>query len=442
MFLKEISEMKIFMEDEKISDKLIESKISELAENLQENNLTNGKLIICKAANPLGTYIQWIACEKVNIIPLFAPNDFPIENSSILNNLPFGSIVYTSSMLESSLKLLQVNNSELFDSNIPIGSVIHMSSATTGNPKLILRTKQQLDNELLRYCTRLALSEQDVILPMVPFYHSFGFISVMLAGIKVNDTIVLPNIILPRNILHLCNQYGVTILYGVPYLFDKMLKLNESYSFNKNIRYIISTGERMIEGLQAKFYKKFSIWPIQQYGSSETGSLALSEFGDEYNIIGLPLSGVEFYIDSEGASKNNILVSTKDTIGSYVVNGNLINLDKERFKIGDIGEIRSDRKLIIYGRSDDIIIKGGEKISITAVTKVIMLLPEINEVLIYQSNNELQEVICNYSSNQVISIDKLINHCKQYLSNYQIPSRFIRVEKIKKNRHHSWKETD
>lgn len=434
--------MKIYIEDEKISDKLIENKISALAENLQENNLTNGKLIICKAANPLGTYIQWMACEKVNIIPLFAPYDFPIENSSILNYLPFESIIYTSSMLESSLKQLQVSNSALFDSNIPIGSVIHMSSATTGDPKLILRTKQQLDNELSRYCTRLALSEQDVILPMVPFYHSFGFISVMLAGIKVNDTIVLPNIILPRNILHLCNQYGVTILYGVPYLFDKMLKLNKSYNFNKNIRYIISTGERMIEGLQAKFYKKFNIWPIQQYGSSETGSLALSEFGDEYNIIGLPLSGVEFYIDSEGSSKNNILVSTKDTIGSYVVNGNLLNLDNERFKIGDIGEIRADRKLIIYGRSDDIIIKGGEKISITAVTKVIKLLPEIDEVLIYQSNNALQEVICNYSSNQLISIDKLINHCKQYLSNYQIPSQFIRVEKIENCRHHSWKEND
>ncbi|MGN6712515.1 ANL family adenylate-forming protein [Anaerocolumna jejuensis] len=434
--------MKIYIEDEKISDKLIENKISALAENLQENNLTNGKLIICKAANPLGTYIQWMACEKVNIIPLFAPYDFPIENSSILNYLPFESIIYTSSMLESSLKQLQVSNSALFDSNIPIGSVIHMSSATTGNPKLILRTKQQMDNELLRYCTRLALSEQDVILPMVPFYHSFGFISVMLAGIKVNDTIVLPNIILPRNILHLCNQYGVTILYGVPYLFDKMLKLNNSYNFNKNIRYIISTGERMIEGLQAKFYKKFNIWPIQQYGSSETGSLALSEFGDEYNIIGLPLSGVEFYIDSEGSSKNNILVSTKDTIGSYVVNGNLLNLDNERFKIGDIGEIRADRKLIIYGRSDDIIIKGGEKISITAVTKVIKLLPEIDEVLIYQSNNALQEVICNYSSNQVISNDKLINHCKQYLSNYQIPSQFIRVEKIENCRHHSWKKND
>lgn len=434
--------MKIYIEDEKISDKLIENKISALAENLQENNLTNGKLIICKAANPLGTYIQWMACEKVNIIPLFAPYDFPIENSSILNYLPFESIIYTSSMLESSLKQLQVSNSALFDSNIPIGSVIHMSSATTGDPKLILRTKQQMDNELSRYCTRLALSEQDVILPMVPFYHSFGFISVMLAGIKVNDTIVLPNIILPRNILHLCNQYGVTILYGVPYLFDKMLKLNKSYNFNKNIRYIISTGERMIEGLQAKFYKKFNIWPIQQYGSSETGSLALSEFGDEYNIIGLPLSGVEFYIDCEGSSKNNILVSTKDTIGSYVVNGNLLNLDNERFKIGDIGEIRADRKLIIYGRSDDIIIKGGEKISITAVTKVIKLLPEIDEVLIYQSNNALQEVICNYSSNQVISNDKLINHCKQYLSNYQIPSQFIRVEKIENCRHHSWKKND
>jgi acyl-CoA synthetase (AMP-forming)/AMP-acid ligase II len=442
MLLKEISQMNIFIEDEKVSDKLIESKISTLAENLQENNLTNGKLIICKADNPLGTYIQWMACEKVNVIPLFAPNDFPIENSSILKYLPFYSIVYTSSMLESSLRQLQVNNSELFDSSIPIGSVIHMSSATTGDPKLILRTKQQLDKELLRYCTRLALSEQDVILPMVPFYHSFGFISVMLASIKVNDTIVIPNIILPRNILHLCNQYGVTILYGVPYLFDKMLKLNESYNFNKNIRYIISTGERMIEGLQAKFYNKFNIWPIQQYGSSETGSLALSEFGDEYNIIGLPLSGVDFYIESEGTSKNNILVSTKDTIGSYIVNGNILNLDKERFKMGDVGDIRSDKKLIIYGRSDDIIIKGGEKISIVAVTKVIKMLPEINEVLIYQSDNELQEIICNYSSNQVISTDKLINHCKQYLSNYQIPSQFIRVEKIEKRRHHSWKKND
>jgi long-chain acyl-CoA synthetase len=229
-------------------------------------------------------------------------------------------------------------------------------------------------------------------------------------------------------------------LYGVPFLFEKMLKLKETYKFNNDIRYIISSGEKMIKDLQPKFYNKFNVWPIQQYGSSETGSLALSDVGDEHDVIGHPINGVKFSIESNEDSKNNILVSTKDTIGSYIAKGKLIKLDKEWFKMGDVGGIRDDGKLILYGRNDDIIIKGGEKISLDNVTEIIKKMPEINNVFIYQSKNVLQEIICSYSSSEEICNEKFINHCSKYLPKYQIPSQFIRVDKIDNPSHYSWKK--
>ena len=64
-------------------------------------------------------------------------------------------------------------------------------------------------------------------------------------------------------------------MLGVPYFYRKMLDVSNKYYLNNELRYIIASGGPMEEGLQREFKKRFGRKLLQQYGSTETGSLAL-----------------------------------------------------------------------------------------------------------------------------------------------------------------------
>lgn len=99
---------------------------------------------------------------------------------------------------------------------------------------------------------------------------------------------------------------------------------------------------------------------IETYGMTETCG------GCIYN--GIPLDGTEFDIDELGV----ISIASKSLATTYL---NAPEAWSERirnryFVTTDIGHIK-DGKLIITGRSDDVIISGGENISLTEVESVV-----------------------------------------------------------------------
>jgi O-succinylbenzoic acid--CoA ligase len=108
---------------------------------------------------------------------------------------------------------------------------------------------------------------------------------------------------------------------------------------------------------------------IATYGSTETGS------GVVYD--GLPLDGVEVRIEQDG----EISVRAETLLRCYR-DGSDPKTSDGWYATGDMGRIDDDGRLKVYGRRDDAIISGGEKVWPAAVERVLAVHPTIAQVAV------------------------------------------------------------
>lgn len=430
----------VWYKNEKIRDYLLQTNIEEISKIFKNNYIYEKDIVICKGNTQLDIYIQWLACLRNDILPIFVFSE--VSNENIYNwntNLGIKAILESKNGKHTIHKLTKGGVAADFLKEIDTGSVIHLTSATTGNPKLVLRTKQQLDAELERYSRYLKISEKDVVLPIVPINHSFGFISGMLLSIKTNATLVLPDNLLPRNIVQLSNKYKVTMMLGIPYFYRKMIEISNKYHLNNELRYIIASGGPMEKGLQREFRQRFGKKLLQQYGSTETGSLAIgySEINNRY--VGKPIPGAKVEIMKDKFLRSCLYVNSAETIGGYITETGIEWLNG-KYKTGDMANIDSSGGIELLGRCDDVLIVDGKKVDKRYVETCIKTITGITEAKIYLGKSgTATELICKYTGEQELSKEKFITKCKPVLATFQIPKKFIYVENTYFQSSRSWK---
>lgn len=435
---------RIFYMGELMSEDFLNNNVDKIMLLLKERNIQHKEIIICKANTHLGVYFQWMVCNKLDLIPIFVDKDFSLESINGLNINIGVRLLLESTGTDHYVHVLNPYNlkNKIVD-EIESGSIINLTSATTGNPKLVLRSYSQLEAELERYSKYLKIDENDVILPIVPINHSFGFISGLLLSIKVNATLVLPDVILPRNIIQLSHSTKATMMLGVPYFYRKMISVSEKYNLNEELRYIIASGEPMEENLQTLFFERFEKKLLQQYGSTETGSLCIGGSKNNYKNVGKPLPNVGIKIINDEEGRPCVYVFTPLTIGSYITRDNLIKLNSDYYKMGDMGKISSDGEIELLGRVDDVLIVGGKKVNKKRVTSVLKRMDGIHQISVYlEYGKDIPELVCEYCSDKQIPKNDFVNHCKSELPFYQIPKRYYKVEKLKHQDNHTWKTAE
>lgn len=430
----------IWYKNKKIEETFLQRNLDEILLEFKNNGIHEKDMIICKANTYLDVYVQWMACLGNNLLPVFAFSEMTQENIINWNTkLGIKGILVSDKGQHSFYRLPGAKKTCGFLRDVEAGSVIHLTSATTGTPKLVLRTKQQLRAELIRYSNYLKVSEKDVILPIVPINHSFGFISGMLLSTMVNATLVLPDTLLPRNIVQLSNSHKVTMMLGVPYFYRKMVEISSKYQLNDELRYIIASGGPMEEGLQVLFRKRFGKKLLQQYGSTETGSLALGYSETNYNCVGNPIPGVKFEIIPDEFSRPCLYVNTSKTIGGYITENGVEWLG-DKYKTGDLAILNPGGNIEILGRCDDVLIVDGKKVDKKYVIACIKKICDASETDLYlRKCGSATELICEYTGEKELSKETFVNECKPLLAEFQIPKKFIHVEKISFRHNRTWK---
>lgn len=441
MFIKASGKMNqsIYYKGEEVSDTYLQSEIFQMSSTLKDRKIGYKDIVVCLSDTSIGTYEQWKVCEELGILPIFAFSEFSVENIKRLWELIEFKAIFEIKKGKVYLHVYSDKKETFRFLDIEDGSVIHMTSATTGIPKLVLRTKTQLDAELNRYSKYLKINGKDVILPIVPISHSFGFISGMLLSMKVNAKLVLPDVLLPRNIIQLGNESKATIMLGLPYFYKKMLSVSDKYKLGEELRLIIASGGPMEQELQNDFQGRFRKKILQQYGSSETGSLCIGFFPDDCRCVGKPIPGVEADIIKDEWNRPCLYISSEETIGSYISKDKVEKISETWYKTGDLGEINRDGTIRVLGRCDDILIVDGKKVDKKYVSSVITQINGISAAEIYLSKESIvTELVCEYSGTVKLSKGEFVNHCKKTLAEYQIPKNYIKVNVIKKKK--TWKE--
>ena len=198
-----------------------------------------------------------------------------------------------------------------FEGNLDDEALILYTSGSTGKPKGVINSHRTLRDALDNYSQTLSFTREDKLVAVTPFFHSYALGSCVFTGLAAGATLLLSEEFHPRQILKLMTREKATVFHGVPYMYELF---NQHYNPQEycleNMSYFISAGTALPEKVAREFYLRTKKVIHQEYGSSETGTLALNLSDDvDLNIksVGRPLKNVTIDIRPENNEETGII---------------------------------------------------------------------------------------------------------------------------------------
>ena len=111
------------------------------------------------------------------------------------------------------------------------------------------------------------------------------------------------------------------------------------------------------------------------------------------------------------------------------------HLPSEWFRTGDFGRIDGDGRLTVIGRSDDIIISGGENIHPIEVEQVLLGYPGVEQaVVVGLPDSEWGEIVAGaVVISEKPNIRDLEMHLRLHLAGFKVPRRWRFVDELPRN---------
>lgn len=292
-------------------------------------------------------------------------------------------------------------------------AILQYSSGTTGEPKLIERTWDHIERETDYYNRKAYFDSSETPVILVPLVHSYGLGSGVLASLKRGSEPVIISERNPKYMAHLIKKIPQSVIYGTPFFFNLLISLKDpELKFHK----VISSGAPLSEKLLAQLQKN-SDEVFQQYGSTETGCMAIGKNLASATDVGNPLDYLTVTIDND-QGPGEIKVA----------------FDNKVIHTRDLGCFSHSGSLNIISRMDDLINVGGQKVIPYEVETVIARMENVREVVVYKTNHPIfgEAVKAMIVAPQSIPALMIKQECQKYLPPFKIPYRIEFVKEIPK----------
>jgi acyl-[acyl-carrier-protein]-phospholipid O-acyltransferase / long-chain-fatty-acid--[acyl-carrier-protein] ligase len=271
---------------------------------------------------------------------------------------------------------------------------IIFTSGSTGRPKGVMLPWRSIEANKGMVDALLRLRSDDVMLGVLPFFHTFGY-TITLWGMLATGVgaVYHTNPLEARVISRLIREHGVTILLGTPTLLRAYMRRLSPEDFAP-VEIVATGSERLPQAVADEFESKFGIRPFQGYGATELGPIvsanvpAARALGDPSAVlregtVGRPAQGVHVEVrDPEtgavlGTGERGVLWVT----GPHVMLGYLNQpqltdavLQDGWYNTGDIVTIDEDGFISIVGRQSRFAKVGGEQVPFAAIEEVLAAL--------------------------------------------------------------------
>jgi len=324
------------------------------------------------------------------------------------------------------------------------------SSGSTGRPKRVCRTQKALYHELINFTETVKVTPSDNIFCMVPLYHSHGLDNCLLAATCNGATLVIleqslqngvavevPFFFRVPRILDLIKTERITILPGVPYIFNAMVQTPASAPVDlSTLRLCFSAGNFLDKNVFDKFLHQFRVPVRQLYGCTEAGAICINldeNTKETWDSVGAPLKNVEVKIVDEHEVELGVGTSGEIVIKSQTITtgyNNLPELNQEVFKdgaffTGDLGKIDQAGRVYIIGRKKILIDTGGRKVDPLEIEDILITHPKVKEAVVVgvkgSQANEIVKAVIVLKESEECDSKEIFSYCKERLADFKVP---------------------
>ncbi len=275
------------------------------------------------------------------------------------------------------------------------------TSGSTGQPKGVVLSQENLAANMASIENLIHLTEKDVALGVLPFFHSAGFTATLWTVLALDPKGVYHhNPLDAKEVGALCQKHGVTVLIATP-TFMRMYSRKCEVAELASVNVVYAGAEKLPKELADAFESKYGVRPLETYGATELSPLAAANVapgrqtpgagpGAREGSVGRPISGVEIRaVDPESGktlpagTAGMLWVRGKNVMQGYLNQPELTaKVMRDGWYVsGDMGLIDADGFVFITGRESRFSKIGGEMVPHIKIEETLQSVLHLDEEL-------------------------------------------------------------
>ena len=333
-----------------------------------------------------------------------------------------------------------------------------LTSGTTGVSKGVPRTVNPRAIALLCATAmgRIRLRSTDTVLVATPFFHGFGLVA-LLGPLALGATVICRGRFDAGRTLQDIAQYRVTAVMAVPVMLQRMLAvpgLDPVVMRRSSLRMIVTGAAPISPATVAAVIDAFGPILVNGYGSTEAGLVTIAAPADLVaapNTAGRRALGVSVRVlradrtDARVGEIGLIFVRSGLEYTGYTPDADDAAVRPETKEIiaghvdtGDMGHFDAQGRLYIDGRSDDMIVSGGENVFPGEVEDRLATHRSVSDAVVVgvadaEFGQVLHAFIVPAADEPEPSERELARYIRDGLERYKVPKQFVAVEEIPRN---------
>lgn len=469
--------------DEGVSYSRLNARVNMLAHALLKAGVQKGDRVFALLPNKVETIETIFACFKIGAIYTPANFRFSIEELNFLVD-DSGSkvLIYDTEYSDKVSEILQQHKELLaveigthklsaardyydFVEDMPEEDpdiiskpdevcMILFTAGTTGRPKGVQLTHRSTFFACLSNGISASLTRDDIYLGAPPMFHAGGLTCFQLYMLMINGTIVLQSRWTPEEALELIKKYRVTYHFGIATQLKMMVQVENWADYVGSLRAVNGGGEPQPAELKQAFIDR-GVAYVSGYGLTETGATGFNwpaaskddpTLSKASECMGKPPTFVEVkVVDENGneakAEESGEIIIRREPTGAAGY-WDRPEAEAKKFRgdwifTGDLGKVDEDGYFYVLGRTDDMIVSGGENIYPAEIERAIYSHPKVADVVVVKGQHpkwgQTPKAIIVPKEGETITEDDITEHVSKLLASFKKPRKIVIVNSIPKS---------
>ncbi|MDW0110935.1 AMP-binding protein [Sporosarcina aquimarina] len=310
--------------------------------------------------------------------------------------------------------------------------IILLTGGTTGKPKKVVHQPSLMNyvNPFLTLLTKLKLLRKENMLIATPIYHGYG-IAILLSFIGLGKTVFLNRRFSAEHVCEQIRIHQIEAVTVVPLMIDKMMDHNAEDL--KSLTCIASGGASINPKLVVEVTTKLGDVLFNLYGTSESGLNCIAAPEDLHankQTIGKAITGVHLKILDENGNKVK-----NGQVGQFFIKTrwSMKNNVNAWIATGDLGYTDHLGLFYLCGRTDDMIVSGGENVYPVQLEQLLINHHLIKDVAVIGIDDELfGQRLCAFVEPETdgLTSKDILDWLGSRAARYQIPKEIIFMDTI------------